>query len=669
MSDVYMPGVKSRFNSDKIIEDLMKLERIPKDRVERNVENLQTQKTYWQEVGRRINAVRESSRTLYSFQNPFSERIAVSANEGVISALATREASERSYNFTVKQTAASDRFLSAPLDEKMKIEAGNYTFSVGDDEFTINFRGGTLKDFVDVINRRGRDKIAASLLTVQVGTKSLLIESKITGEANRLGFSGDTNNLLVSIGMMEQGNDTRRDFPINTATVKNTKGAIDIAEGVLQVKKQSQASIPMGITPALDSNLVIKFETSTKTESGDSFDVPPPTGPVIPSSSITYGGITIENEPSLAPLAEPPEAPQRIDNMAVLNFTFSDGSSEKLPAISDSNSPVAREYRLADFARGRTIVSFNIENTNTHREIFIGKVEVTDPAAINGGLLPVNPVSLARDAVFAMEGIEMKRPNNNVSDIIPGVSLNIKGESDRPVQVKVGVDTEGVKEALINFVGNYNRLMAEVNILTRNDTKMLDELTYLTNDEKAEMKQRLGAFTGDTTLNSFKNNLQRTISAPYPTSLERELTLLSQIGISTNARNRGGGYDPSQLRGYLEIDEKILDHAIENKLMGIKQLFASDTTGDLIMDTGIAVNIDTLVKPFVETSGIISLKTNTIDSRIKQDTGRIDTMERQLAAKEQELKIQYARMEGAYMRMEQLSNSLDNFSQQNRGNR
>jgi len=51
MSDVYIPGVRSRFNSEKLVEDLMRLERIPKERTERNVENLQTQKSYWQEIG------------------------------------------------------------------------------------------------------------------------------------------------------------------------------------------------------------------------------------------------------------------------------------------------------------------------------------------------------------------------------------------------------------------------------------------------------------------------------------------------------------------------------------------------------------------------------------------------------------------------------------------
>ena len=675
MSDIYMPGVKSRFNSEKIVEDLMKIERVPKERTERGIENLQTQKGYWQEVGRRINAVRDSARLLYSFQNPFNERMAISADESVISASATREASEQSYRFTVKQTAQADRFLSSPLDEKTRIEGGTYTFTLGEEKIPINFRGGTLGDLVEIINRRGRDKIAASLITIQSGTKSLLIESKATGAANRLGFLDAAASMAISTGMMEQGNETRKDIPITENTVRKSgegSGNISINEGVLQVGALSSASLPVGIALGADSPVVLKLETSTRVESGDILNIPqPPPGPSISAGSVTYGGITIENEPSSAPMPEwkPPQAPQRNDDMAVLKLVFSDGSSAKLPPVSDSGAPVSRQYRLSDIAQGKTIMSLNVENSNTHRDIFVGNIEIFDPTSVSGGLRPLNAVSTARDAIITMEGIEISRPSNNISDVIPGLTLNVKGISERPLELSVVADTERVKESIISFVGNYNRLMAEINVLTRADDRLVDELSYLTKDEVSEMKKRLGAFSGDTTLNTFKNNLQRAVTAPYPTSMERELALLAQIGISTNAGNKGGGYDPSRLRGYLEIDEKALDAALENKIPVIRELFASDTTGDLIADTGVAVSIETLAKPFVETGGIISLKTNTIDSRIKQDERRIDTMERQLAAKEQELKMQYARMESAYSRMEQMTNSFDNFNQQNRANR
>jgi flagellar hook-associated protein 2 len=121
MSDVYIPGVKSRFNTEKIIEDLMKVERIPKDRAEKNVDRLTIEKGYWQDVGRRMSALRDSARSLYSFQNPFNDRIVSSSDEWAITGTATREAVEQERFFTVKQTAQADRFLSTPLDDKFKV--------------------------------------------------------------------------------------------------------------------------------------------------------------------------------------------------------------------------------------------------------------------------------------------------------------------------------------------------------------------------------------------------------------------------------------------------------------------------------------------------------------------------------------------------------------------
>jgi flagellar hook-associated protein 2 len=195
MSDIYIPGLKSRFSSEKVIEDLMKLERVPKDRAEKNIERFETEKSYWQEIGTRTNSLKESARQLFSFQNPFSDRRVTSGDESILSAVAVREAGEQDISFTVKQIASSDRFLSSPLAEDFKVESGTYTFTIGDDEISFDFRGGSLKDFTEALNRRGHGNLQASLISVKSGSKSLLIESKVTGEENRLGFSGTALSL------------------------------------------------------------------------------------------------------------------------------------------------------------------------------------------------------------------------------------------------------------------------------------------------------------------------------------------------------------------------------------------------------------------------------------------------------------------------------------------
>jgi len=507
MSDVYMPGVKSRFNSEKIIEDLMKVERVPKERTEKDIESSENRKIWWQDLGQRVKSLRESAQTLYSFQNSFNERVAVSSNDNVMTATATRVADEGEYRLTVKQLAQADRFLSPPLDEKTSIEAGSYAFTVGKETVSLDFKGGSFKEFADALNRRGRGVISASFITVQPGSKSLLLESKITGGDNRMTFSDSVMSLGERLGITE----------------------------------------------------------------------------------------------------------------------------------------------IADYGS-------------------------------NAGKNALKTISVAQDAVVAMEGIEITRPSNNIDDIIPGVTVTARGVSERPERLEIQADRQGIKDSIFSLVANYNRLMAEINVLTarrmassgyetRADESIVNELTYLTADEAAEMKKRLGAFSGDTTLVQYRTNLMRAVSAPYPTDEEQGLTMLTQIGIGTNARGSNSGYNPARMRGYLEVDEKVLDTAIEQHLPAIRQLFASDTDGDLLADTGIAFNLDAMSRPFVDTGGIISLKTGTLDSKINQDKRRVDTMERQLAAKEADLKIQYGRMESAYDRMEKMSSSLDNFSRQNGNNR
>ena len=675
MSDIYVPGVKSRFDTDRLIEDLMRVERVPRDRVERRVEALETEKTYWQEMGRRMSALRESARQLFSFQNPFNERTVVSQDDSVIGATATREATEQKHLFTVKQLAAADRFISSPLDETYRVPNGTYGFSLGDEQISFAFRGGTLREFADALNRRGREKIQASLIAVEPGTKSLLIESLATGEKNHLGFYEDAETLAANIGMAERSNDTRVDFVLGDATVQpgrnSDPGLVSLENRVLTVAAGGRAFISSGVAIPHSPDLVISFETATSIKRNTLAIPLPPSGPEIPpAGSARYGDIILENEPSAAPLPHwnPPAMPERVDDFAVLTFTYSDGTSTIQPPIADSEDFRSYQFRLQDIARDKTVVAMELVNNNTHRDVSIRNIRVYDPEATGGGFRAPNAVSRAADAVIAMDGIEIKRPTNTIDDLIPGVTVIPRGVSDRPVSLEIRPDREAVKESIITLVGNYNRLMAEVNVLTLNDERLIQELSYLTPEEQEEFRKKLGVFSADSTLSQFKTTLQRAATAPYPTA-DAPL-LLSQIGVGTDVRRSGAssGYDASRLRGYLEIDERALDAALETRLPEIKQLFGFDSDGDLLVDTGVAFALDSIARPYVETGGIVSLKTGAIDSRINQDQRRMETLDRQLAAKETTLRVQYGQMEGAFTRMERIGTSLDTFSRQSNNN-
>ncbi|MDR0600543.1 MAG: flagellar filament capping protein FliD [Treponema sp.] len=667
MSDIYIPGVKSRLNTEGIIQDLMKVERVPRDRAEKQIETLQTEKGYWQEIGRRITTLRESARSLYSFQNPFSERIASSSDESVLTASASRQAVEQERTFTVKQIAKADRFLSDSQDNAYKVPAGTYTFTVGKDEISLNYRGGSLKDFAEMVSRRGRDKLRASVVNVQSGAQSLLVESLVTGAENRLSFSAAAADLAQALGL------GKKESP-ETPETPPLPDRVAVKEEPLTVAAGDKTAIAFDETArdlSGEKGVVLTFETATRvTPPQETAAEEAPPGPSIPGAgSVSYRGITIENDASSVPIpqweAPPPQA--LVDDPAMLSLTFTDGTSAALPVVRDSSGFIPQRINLDDFG-GKNVASLDLENNNTHRDLTIRNVTVfnPNPPPPKPDFKPSNALSTAQDAVVVMDGVEITRPSNDIEDLIPGVTVTARAPSDTPVSLKVEPNRDAVKESIITMVGNYNRMMAELNVITRNDERIIRELTYMTPEEQKELQKRMGVFSGDAMLNQLKNGLQQAVTAPYPTQAEQELSLLAQIGIGTDVRRSGAsaGYDPSRLRGYLEIDEKVLDEALRKNLPAIRDLFGSDTDGDLIVDAGIAYAVEVLSKPYVETGGVVSLKTGTLDSKISQEQRRVATLDRQLAAKEESLKRQYGQMEGAYNRMERMGTSLDNFSRQ-----
>ena len=261
----------------------------------------------------------------------------------------------------------------------------------------------------------------------------------------------------------------------------------------------------------------------------------------------------------------------------------------------------------------------------------------------------------------------MTRSENTIDDIIPNVTLNLHRSSSKQVELTVDNNTEDAKSAIIEFVGNYNRLMAELNILTQTKEEIVNELEYLTDDERKEALKRLGLFQADFTLTSNKQALQRAVVAPYAIEDNQKIKMLSQIGISSKV-TAGGSATASQMRGYLEIDEKVLDNALKNNMAEIKNLFGYDADNDMIADMGVGFAVERNLNSYTQVGGIIATKTTTVDSRIKSSETQIKKLEDQLADKESELKTKYTKMESTLNSLESQSTKISNFSKQNSGN-
>ena len=145
MAEISIPGVSDKYKTNDYIDALMKKERLPLTREQESLDRYKEEQDAWRGVNQRMTALRDSTKTLYSFENPFNSKIASSSDERAVTADADRDASYESFKIDVIKEATSDRFLSAELDKSTKIPKGAYTFQIGEKTITFNWKGAIMR--------------------------------------------------------------------------------------------------------------------------------------------------------------------------------------------------------------------------------------------------------------------------------------------------------------------------------------------------------------------------------------------------------------------------------------------------------------------------------------------------------------------------------------------
>ena len=686
MAGLSIPGVNDKYKSNEIVEGLMKVERIPLTREQEHLESVKKQQDAWRTVNQKMSSLRDSVKTLYSFDNPFNNKLASSTDEYAITATAGREASYESFQVEVISPATADRFLSGEIEKNQKISAGTYTFKTGDKTISMNWKGGKVEDFVTSLNKRGKDVIKASLIGVNKGNKALLIESLKTGADNHLEFKESALTLALDTGMIKKVESKNDSFgttvseiraPENVAANEQvglpfiTSDSVKVsAEGIsVPPRGGFTINVPSGIAGDTTKTLIFTVKGKEIADIAEAANKKP-TEPELPSAgNVSFSNITIYNSQSSVdlPTSNISKIPlEKIRTDSVLFASFEDGTERELKISSDAftNEGATVKVNLSEYPGIKSII---MRNSNTGIEYSVSKIESVDEKA-NLGYTPTNAVSVAGDAIIKYEGITITRPDNKIDDVIPHITLNVAQKTDKPATITISPDTESAKDALINFVGRYNQIVAEINILSQNKPELISELDYLSSDEKNEYKEKLGLFSGDFSLTNVKAAMAEIIGSVYQESEYSEITMLNQIGISTNATSYSG-YNPTKMRGYLEINEKVLDEVLKNDLDSVKTLFGFDSDGDLIIDSGIGCRLDKQLTAYVQSGGILANKNSTLDRQIKASEQKIAKLETQLEQKEAELKYKYGQMESTLNSLEGQSNSINNFTNQQNRNR
>lgn len=686
MADISIPGVSDKYKTNDFIEALIKKERLPLTREQESLDRYKEQQNAWNGMSQKMTALRTNTKTLYSFDNPFNNKISTSTDENAITATPGREAAYGQIKIDVVKPATADRFLSEELDKDFSIPKGKYSFQVADKTISFNWKGGKVSEFVNSLNKRGSNTIKASIVGVSNNKQSLLLESLKTGDENTLIFKDDALSFALKHGIitktkadfqeigtsLEDFYSPQDEFPVPAVeqsgmpeiTSKEVEWDSEENRYILPPRSGLELQLNDEILENPNNRIEFTYSTFETQDITDELNLIRTTRPELQEAGkVTYEDVTVFNDKTQVELPPvPPTLLTPITGETDFYARTADGKETQIKTASLAVDEETGEKTVqVDLKNYPDIQSIVIRNRNTGEAAAVSKFTVYDSKK-DLGYEAVHPVSTAGDAIIKYEGITVNRPTNKIDDVIPHVTLNVFNSTEKTATIDIKPDKESAKDALIQFVGTYNQVLAEMNILSENKPEIISELDYLSSDEQENAQKRLGMFFGDSSLRSGKSSLQSIVSGSYRWSENATITMLNQLGISTRATGSSGGYSASQLRGYLEINEKQLDKALENDLDQIKNIFGYDSDGDLIVDTGIAYQLDRQLGSWVQSGGIIANKNATLKTRIKSSETKIATLERQIDNKEAQLRSKYGQMEGTLNSLNAQSNTISNFA-------
>ncbi|MEW5774945.1 MAG: flagellar filament capping protein FliD [Thermodesulfobacteriota bacterium] len=161
------------------------------------------------------------------------------------------------------------------------------------------------------------------------------------------------------------------------------------------------------------------------------------------------------------------------------------------------------------------------------------------------------------DGFPSAAGSWIERSTNSLSDVIEGLTLNLKGTGSS--SVSTAVDKDAVKENVRTFVDKINEVREYI----------LDITKFNSTTQKASV------LTGNYGVQLISTRLKELV-AGKGTGFDYDddaISVLSQIGITTDAT------EDSATRGLLVLDEEILDEALDSNPDELAQLLAADFVG------------------------------------------------------------------------------------------
>lgn len=587
----------------------------------------------WREFKTNIENFDRINRYIYGYESAFSALTNRNSDPDALNVQTTRRAEPSDYRITINQLAKAHSLASAPISLDTVLSEGNFQVLSGTKTNMITFNGGNILALQNQLNTSLSEDINTKIINSSSNTKILSLISKKMGAEHKVSFEGDITPLLeaklLTKGDILTTNLTWQGNPSN-ATVTNSSLQIDLS---YPLDQETIVSFNSVLTPytAPETN---KISLGSLSQS--------PIGSIEDSLLSLPGAVPIMGEEETS---EEPKIP-----IQEFIITFHDGSSLRtnlFPRNQEKISINLKEHQKKE------ILSFCVVSDN--HILDISSLELmTLP---DGSLRPYNETSPAQDAVILLDGLEVTRPFNSISDLLTGVTLDLLQEKRSNILVKITPDHELIKDTIIQWIMAYNTIMEEIYTFTTIPLEEIRNIKPLHQRLEDEEDLKEGAFYGHITLLSFRDRLRRMMASPHSRD-PNSLSLLDQIGIYTKRRD-SFSTDPDVLRkGTLSFDVDEFEIKLNEDFEAVHRLFVSDTNEDRVADQGVAVSSSESLKFMIGGNGYLTKLDQDNQRKMRNMNEKIEEKEEEVEETERKERQALLQMNQAIMQSKQLSESL-----------
>ena len=328
------------------------------------------------------------------------------------------------------------------------------------------------------------------------------------------------------------------------------------------------------------------------------------------SSSIgTTGSITITGTTTTTITPTTYTVAGMVDAINSANIS---GVSATIANLGTSASP---DYQIRIVNTSDTAATIALSTTSSVAD-FTG-LDFVNAAAVTGSL--------------KINGTTVTRSSNAITDLIPGLTINLVGTGDSTITV--AQDNSALSSKISAFVTSFNAL----------DKSLKDISSYDATAKKG------AALYGDSTINSLRREIRSIITSTLGVDSTTSYNRLSQVGVSFKSD------------GTLSLTSTTLNTAISANFNKVASLFSGtgDSTDSSTLQ-GFAYQLNTLLTTATGIDGLITNRKSSLQSEIRRLQARADQEQLRLADLQQMYQRQYTALDKTVASLNSMASYLTN---------